>query len=774
MAGDGPGGRLRRVAIRSVIVLIVGAAILVPILYYASTVDVRPPQVDRFTVTQHLPGNDSVALTTASLELVFSEAVRHASAQDAFAITPAVSGAFSWNGNAMVFTPAGRLPLETRFSVRLAPGVRDLAGNAMGAGGPFTFRTVGGPSVVSTDPGAHATDVPLDATVTVTFSTLMDTASVQRALQVLPETAVDLRWQGEKLTIVPRQLLAPDRTYTVLIDAAATDLAGTALTESASLQFTTVTAGLHALNVVPRDASQGIAVTTPIAVILDRAVDPASVGDRLLTIQPATVGSLTLTAPEGAAGLGDGARRILRFTPSGPLPANTTFTVTLAAGLRAVDGTRLAVPLSWSFTTGSPSPSLSNQVVFLSDRAGVSNLWAMNPDGSNQRQLSAELSPVTGYAIAPDGHSFVVGDGARLVEQGADGLARRVLTEAGRIEFDPSYSPDGSTIVFGRADAATGAGLGLWRRPSSGGAAQAIEVPGPSPAKTPTAVPPAAASAAPSAAASPATPATLLRAPRYSPDGKQLAFIDMGGHVEILDLEHGSLTSAPFHAVSPPAWLPDGTGVLLSGVYSGRAGAGWATGVLAPRTPVAPLTPAGLGLDRGELASSSIVEFGPGSVLVSSSLLPLGATLPAVAPDGRIAYILPDPRLPDAGTLWIAEPNGVQPRLLHPDDRALARSFSFAPEAGILVVSREPIPGPRPTPAASPSLSPSATATPSAGASASAGASPLPSVAPSAPPVPTATPSAGFPNAEGIWLVDTATGTARQLSADGRMPRWIP
>src|SRR5947208_15315754 len=122
----------RRVVIRTVLVLTIGGVLLAPILYYASTVDVRAPQVDRFVLSQHLPGEDGVALTTSSLEVVFSEAVDHQSAQAAFSVVPKLGGSFSWSGATMIFTPADRLPLETTFYVKLQVLIQDIAENATG------------------------------------------------------------------------------------------------------------------------------------------------------------------------------------------------------------------------------------------------------------------------------------------------------------------------------------------------------------------------------------------------------------------------------------------------------------------------------------------------------------------------------------------------------------------------------------------------------------------------------------------------------------------
>ena len=745
------GGRVRRVVIRSVIVLVVGAAVLIPILYYASTVDVSPPRVAHFLLTQHLPGDDGVALTTTSLEIVFSEAVDHAAAQSSFEIAPAVRGSFSWSGLTMVFTPANRLGLETDFAVMLKAGVTDRAGNRMGAAGPYPFRTVGGPSVVATRPADGVQGVPLDAGIQLTFSTLMDTLSVERALQITPALEVSLRWNGTDLAIQPVDRLEPGQAYTVVLGSEARDIAGTTLTDPVRFAFTTVTAGLTAQTITPADRTLGIAVTSSIAVIFDRAIDPTTVNDRVLSITPAVAGGVALGPAEGAAGLGDSGRRVVRFTPSGTLPANTTFTVTLAESVRGSDGSLLPGPLTWSFTTGAPSASLGNQVVFLSARSGIANLWAMNPDGSNQHEVSAELSPVISYAISPDGRSFVVGDGLRLVAQRADGSNRRVMTDDGAVEFDPTFSPDGSILAFGRADRATGSGLGLWRRPTEGGTPERIQIQQPAPTGSPGPSP------LPSPGASGgATPSPLLRAPRYSPDGTRLAFVDLSGSVGIVNLADGTLTAAPFDAAAPPVWMPSGSSALFSGLTAGDQGGLTGSGSLLPGTAVQPLTPAGLGLSRIQRGELRLAELQVGIDVALPEPVPAPAALPAVDPNGRIAFVALDPRLSNAGRVWVTGAvTGVPAPLVLPG-AGFESGVTFAPQPDRLVVSRVPGPDqapptPQPTstpqPSASPGSTAQATSTPPPGTEASTG---------------------------GIWLVILETRETVQLSSDGWLARWLP
>ena len=683
-------------------------AVLVAILYYASTVDGRAPSVLKVLLTQHLSGDPQAALTTSSIEVDFSEPVEQASAESAFAISPALDGSFSWSSASLTFTPAARLPLRTEFVVTLAPGVRDRVGNVMASAGPtFKFTTVGNPSVLGSEPMEAATDVALDAPIVIDFSTLMDTTSVEHALELVPATEVRLRWAREKLTIAPLAPLEPNVRYTLRIGIGALDQAGTPLDRVFKIAFRTVPSSLGAETTVPADRVAGVAVTTPIAIVFDRALDPASVRDDLLTITPAVAGSLDAIAPPGAAGLLDGGLRVLRFQPSGPLDPNTTYEVTLGPGLLGVDGSGLPAGLSWSFTTGAPTATLSNQIVFISDRAGIANLWAMNPDGSNQRQLSAELSPVIDYAIARDGRAFLVGDGAAIVWQTADGSARRPLTETNAVEFDPAYSPDGTTITFGRADPRLGTSLGIWMRDADGSDPRPIELP-------------AAAAASPSPAIPRRVP--LLRAPRISPDGTAVAFVDQAGRVAILELGSQQLSAAPFVALSVPTWLPDSSGVLVSGL-SGGSGIGQIA--YRPGSPVTLLDPVSLPLDAAQVAGLQVVRMDRGASSVTQTGLESGAARPTLDADQRLAYIELGADDSKAGKLWVSKGIHQPGDPVTGDSAAPVGSASFTPEPQTMVISGIPAPGD----------------------AAAIG---------------------------GVWLVDLRNGVARQLSLDGWLPHWLP
>lgn len=694
-------------------VLGVGGVLLAGILYIASTVDSRPPLVTRIALTQHLEGDESVALTTTSVTVAYSEIVDPASAESAFSVAPDIDGSFSWSGTTLTFTPADPLPLEAEFVVSVGPGARDEAGNAMEAGTrPLAFTTVGPPRVASTVPGDGDTGIARDAAIELDFSTLMDTASVEAALRITPRVPVTLRWRGEHLTLEPDEPLQPGRRYRLEISTDATDLGGTQLDVPLELSFVTARTDLEVAQLVPDDAVEGIAVNTPIAILFDRPLDPDSVDGSLLTVVPDVAGSLEVVEPPGAAGLGGEGARLLRFVPSGALAANTTYEVSLAPGLRATDGGELSEPVTWTFTTGAPSLNLGNQVVFLSGRSGIGNVWAMNPDGTNQHQVTTSLSPVTDFAVAPDSRSLVAGDGVQLVEQAADGGDVRLLTDAAHLEFDPRYSPDGRTIVFGRADLATGAALGIWRRGVAGGEASVVIAPEAAEGRA-SSTASASASVSPSGGVS-AAAVPLLRAPVYAPDGSAIAYVDTAGRLVIIDVDTGRQATAFVAVAGPPVWLPDSSGVLVSGTE--LEGPSDVARSHPASSPVPPLDPASSTVS----GTQQVLRLLRGSDAPQATSLDGPARL-AIGANGRIAFVV-IPRGAAGGPLWLTTASGgAQSRLLDvaPD---VITWVAFTPEPGTLVAAHATSQG----------------------------------------------------TESGIVLVDIGTGRLEELTVDGTRPRWLP
>lgn len=438
---------------------LVALMFLVLVLADATLVDRRPPSVTEVRLSA-TAGGDRIAEPIASINVAFSEALRTTTAESRFHIVPLVAGALTWDGSTLIFTPSEPLPAATNFVVTVDPGYVDLAGNVATTGiEAWAFATAGPPRVLASVPADGALGLAIDTTVELQFDRLMDTASVERAIVISPHASFAATWSGSRVSLAFERGLAFGTTYTLELATTAADTAGAHLVAPFGMQFSTVSAGLEA-RVVPADDVAGIAVRSPIAVLFDGPIEPASAVDAL-TVTPSVGGDIEVVSdPNG------GPASVLVFQPSSPLAENTTYTVTLSPVIKKLDDPgQVAAGRTWSFTTGSETESAQNQIAFLSDRSGVTNLWLVNPDGTNARQLTWELAPVTAFDVTGDGRRLVYATGDVVATQNVDGSDAQVVTEAGDVEGAPRLSPDETRILLARRGV-TGADLGWWLVPT--------------------------------------------------------------------------------------------------------------------------------------------------------------------------------------------------------------------------------------------------------------------------------------------------------------------
>ncbi len=445
----------------------VAVVVLAVILYNATVVDRVAPQV---TIRLSATAPDSnLALTLSSVDVVFNEDVDQKTAERAFSITPEIKGTFYWQGQqTLIFTPSQKLPLSSTFHVHVAPGVQDKAGNVQSQGSDLTFTTVGNPVVKSVSPVQGAGSVPLDSSITITFDRMMDTQKVLDGLTLDPTIPFEQAWSGQVLTLEPTGPLAPSTTYIVRLGGAAADGDGNPL-DPYQWSFKTVALGLNARSLVPAPEVQGVSVRTPIAIIFDGPIDKASIADAL-TLTPAVAGTIevrSLAVDNGPAAQQDPARipfqdSVLILTPDQPLKPNTTYKVTLGAGVRSADG-QAASARSWSFATGQPVDNVIGRIMFLSDRSGVGNVWTMNPDGSGQRQITVELSPVVAFDVNTAGDRIAYSTAGRVKRMHINGEGLQ-STAVGLREYAPAFSADGTGLVVARRGA-DGGDLGYHRIP---------------------------------------------------------------------------------------------------------------------------------------------------------------------------------------------------------------------------------------------------------------------------------------------------------------------
>ena len=675
---------------------VLAVAALGLVLYNATLVDRRPPTVSRISLSATADGDEHVAQTLTAIDLAFSEPVDRASVEQRFRIEPYVGGTFTWDRDTTaIFTPARKLPSATAFRVIVAAGFLDPAGNpAADPAGPFEFTTVGAPVVLSMTPAAGTTGVATDSAVVLAFDRLMDTGSVETALSVEPSATYRVSWSGPSLTLAFDRPLAFGTTYTVTVSSAAADTDGSRLAAPYDGGFTTVAAGLGVDAVVPADGVAGIGVRTPIAVMFDGPIDPASVqgairitpeiGGDIQVVQPPSDLAVPPPPPDGSASPSieptpsETPGSVLLFIPSNPLAQHTTYTVELGPIVeRAGDPGQVAAGRTWTFTTGGQTTSAQNQIAFLSDRGGIRNVWLMNPDGSNPRQITTELAPVSAYDVASDGRSLVYAAGGVIRQAKVDGTDATTLTQPGLFEYAPTIAPAGGGVLVGRRDA-TGIDLGWWLEPLAGGASA-----GPSRQLLPTGAPPAGSVelGGDGLVAGPGVSAWTGRA-AFDPTGRWLVLGLTDGQVVHVDLA----VDAPdpiadvLQVTAPtgvPAWDGAGGAFILAGTAPGGTGlvriepSGTATGVLFPAVgPAAGATQGGIAVlvaPAGDHIGYTTSGARPPVALTGTG--DLADRTPGFSPDGTTLLfarvVLVDPTR-SAG-IWLCDLDGRDLRQLSTD-----------------------------------------------------------------------------------------------------------
>jgi Tol biopolymer transport system component len=195
------------------------------------------------------------------------------------------------------------------------------------------------------------------------------------------------------------------------------------------------------------------------------------------------------------------------------------------------------------------------RIVYRSLAGGNPDIWIMDADGRNQKQLTDDASYEESLSVTPDGRHVVfdsIRSGAiQLWRIDIDGSNLKQLTTKGGGAWQPVCSPDGQWVVYTTFGAG---GFSIWKVPIDGGEP---------------------------------VPITDKYAfhPAFSPDGKLIAcyLLDQqarltkvallpsegGDPVKLFDLPQGVIVSPPF--VHPVRWTHDGralTYIVTRGLIS--------------------------------------------------------------------------------------------------------------------------------------------------------------------------------------------------------------
>ena len=346
-------------------------------------------------------------------------------------LTPGVGGTVALLGDRVTirFTPSTPLSPSLSYSVNVA-GVRDLSGNAMT---PFvsTFTTSSSttpdttaPTVVSFDPVSNATDVAVNAPISMTLSEPIDPAHLgsnsMRVYAIFPSYGsvqvagtYQLTGSGTVATFTPS---APYPTGTQFYaysnyDGSIADFAGNAL-QSTYTFFTTAgappdTSSPTVVSVTPIDGATGVGPNAVVTLTFSESMNPA--------VYPySTFGVFAGATPIGFSVSRSTDNRMALL--SGTWPLNTLMTVVATGDNADLSGNHLT-PFSSTFTTAAAfDPNRPSIVTQLPTGSGVSRnaivtLYANKP--LNPATVPGALF-VSQNGVLVDGDVTVSGNGTAI------------------------------------------------------------------------------------------------------------------------------------------------------------------------------------------------------------------------------------------------------------------------------------------------------------------------------------------------------------------------
>jgi len=271
----------------------------------------------------------------------------------------------------LIFTPNADLQPLTSYLVTISSAVTDLNGNH-GSLYQYKFTTgsaSGGnatpPTVVATVPANQQTSIAVNRSIVVTFSELMDAATIDRNSFYLTNNNNNSRvnanvsYANFSATLVPSSSLSTNTSYTATIAATVRDVAGNAMGVDYVWSFST---GGNNNNdqvaptvslVTPNDNTTNISVNSVITAVFSEPLDSSTVSSGSFTLNAASTTGIPpandVAVPVAGSVTYSGTTAV--FTPNTILDADKQYTARLSTTIKDLAGNSLSQSVSWTFHT---------------------------------------------------------------------------------------------------------------------------------------------------------------------------------------------------------------------------------------------------------------------------------------------------------------------------------------------------------------------------------------------------------------------------------------
>ncbi len=295
--------------------------------------------------------------------------------------------------------------------------------------------------VIDTNPYSGE-ELGLQEDISLFFDRPLDCTTAQSAVSISPAVDGTVSCDGSSLRFSPSAAYDNASSYTISVGSALTAVDGATLADAYQLTLNTV-GNLAVSDVLPAAGSTGIETQSVITVIFNRPVVPlVSNEDRGTLPNP-------LTIDPAVDGTGEWLNTsIYVFHPDPALAGGTDYTVTVKAGLTAVDGATLPLADSWSFRTLDPA------IVEVTPKDQVSDVGLNDPIKITFNQAMDQASVESSFYLRPAGDTAGAGTVA-VVFYWSDDSTVFTVTPAHNLAldtlYDAGFAPAQALAINGQA-----------------------------------------------------------------------------------------------------------------------------------------------------------------------------------------------------------------------------------------------------------------------------------------------------------------------------------
>jgi len=312
------------------------------------------------------------------------------------------------------------------------------------------------PMVTNFSPENGATGVPVNQSISVTFTLAMNPSSINTATFILMQGSMPVpgtvSYYGNTAIFTPQDDLSKDTDYSATIDIAIANMEGQHLQNGFTWTFTTgsidtvdpyIVSTIPSFNsIFPVDpnnpfASNGnVPVNDSITAYFNEAMDPSTINASTFTVMQGTT-------PVAGTVKFDGYETAI-LTPTKMLSPNTAYIAMITTAVKCLGGNSLAQNFVWSFTTGL-SQTTAPIVVSAVTANGVSGVPL---NSSITAKFSEAINPMSINVI-----TFTLAEGKTPVDGTVsfDGINAAVFTPLNNLSSATIYT---ATVTTGVTDLA--------------------------------------------------------------------------------------------------------------------------------------------------------------------------------------------------------------------------------------------------------------------------------------------------------------------------------